>query len=172
MTEIEMQKKSRASHKAVATSHWMEAEPSIPPTRSVSLEDALIRLVQPHKYLARKQYFLRDLNSKIQAKIDDEATLEDDTLKSDEYDDKLVQQLDQIDRFIKRNTLAHQHHHLYRHPQEAPHLQQQQSYPNGNCRHSLEITPAGHLFSTSSKEQFTTTRHFSTARSCNISKRL
>ena len=106
MTEIEMQKKSRASHKAVATKYWTEAESLILPTRSVSLEDALIRLDQLHKNLARKQNFLSDLNSKIQAKFDDEATLEDDILQSEEYDDKLVQQLDQIDRFIKTNTSA------------------------------------------------------------------
>ena len=101
-----MQKKSRASHKAVATKYWTEAESLILPTRSVSLEDALIRLDQLHKNLARKQNFLSDLNSKIQAKFDDEATLEDDILQSEEYDDKLVQQLDQIDRFIKTNTSA------------------------------------------------------------------
>ena len=106
MTEIEMQKKSRASHKAVATKYWTKAESLILPTRSVSLEDALIRLDQLHKNLARKQNFLSDLNSKIQAKFDDEATLEDDILQSEEYDDKLVQQLDQIDRFIKTNTSA------------------------------------------------------------------
>ena len=41
----------------------------------------------------------RDLNSKIQAKFDDEATLED-ILQSEKYDDKLVQQLGQRDRFI------------------------------------------------------------------------
>ena len=79
MTEIEMQKKSRASHKAVATKYWTE-ESLILPTHSISLEDAPIRLDQLHKNLARKQNFLTDLNYKIQAKFDDEATLEDDIL--------------------------------------------------------------------------------------------
>ena len=67
-----MQKKSRAFHKAVATKNWTEAESLILPTRSVSLEDALIRLDQLHKNLARKQNFLGDLNSKIQAKFDNQ----------------------------------------------------------------------------------------------------
>ena len=65
MTEIEMQKKSWASHKAVATKYWTEAESLILPTRSVSVEDDLIRLDQLHKNLAGKQNFLSDLNSKI-----------------------------------------------------------------------------------------------------------
>ena len=44
-----MQKKSRASHKAVATKYWTEAESLNLPTRSVSLENALIRLDQLQK---------------------------------------------------------------------------------------------------------------------------
>ena len=101
-----MQKKCRASHKAVATKYWTEAESLILPTRSVSLEDAQIRLDRLHKNLARKQNFLGDLNSKLQAKFDNKESLEDDILLSKEFDDKLVQQLDQIDRFIKRNSIA------------------------------------------------------------------
>ena len=102
-----MQKKSRAYHRAVATKYWTEAESMILPTRSVSLEDAPIRLDQLPKNLARKQNFLSDLNSKIQAKFDDdEASLENDILQSEKYDDKLIQQLDQIDRFTKRNILV------------------------------------------------------------------
>ena len=54
MTEIEMQKQSRASRKAVATKYWTEAESMILQTRSVLLEDSLIRLDQLHKNLARK----------------------------------------------------------------------------------------------------------------------
>ena len=101
-----MQKKSRASHKAVATKYWTEVESLILPTRSVSLEDALIRLDQLHKNLTRKQNFLGDLNSKIQDKFDNEESLEDDILLSEEFDDTLVQQLNQVDRFIKRNSIA------------------------------------------------------------------
>ena len=105
MTEIEMQKKSRASHKSVATKYWTEAEHLLQSTRSVSLPDALIRLEQLHKNLSRKQAFLNDLNSQIQAKFDNEDALEADIMQSEEYDDKLMQQLDQIDRFIKANTM-------------------------------------------------------------------
>ena len=104
MTEIEMQKKSRASHKSVATKYWTEAESLILPTRSVTITDAVIRLEQLYKNLSRKQTFLNDLNLQIQAKFDNEDILETDILQSEEFDDRLVQQLDQIDRFIKRNT--------------------------------------------------------------------
>ena len=104
MTEIEMQ--SRASHKSVATKYWTEAESLILPTRSVSIADAVIRLKQLHKNLSRKQTFLNDLNLQIQAKFDNEEILETDILHSEEFDDKLVQQLDQIDRFIKSITPA------------------------------------------------------------------
>ena len=100
MTEIEMQKKSRASH------NWTEAESLILPTRSVSIADAVIRLEQLHKNLSRKQTFLNDLNLQIQSKFDNEEVLETDMLQSEEFDDKLVQQLDQIDRFIKSITPA------------------------------------------------------------------
>ena len=65
MTEIEMQKKSRASHKSVATKYWTEAESLILPTRSVSITDAIIRLEQLHKNLLRKQTFLNDPNLQI-----------------------------------------------------------------------------------------------------------
>ena len=104
MTEIEMQKKSRASHKSVATKYWTEAESLILPTRSVTITDAVIRLEQLHKNLSRKQTFLNDLNQQIQAKFDNEEILETDILLFEEIDDELVQQLDQIDRFIKSNT--------------------------------------------------------------------
>ena len=106
MTEIEMQRKSRASHKSVATKYWTEAESLILPTRSVSIADAVIRLEQLHKNLSRKQTFLNDLNLQIQSKFDNEVVLETDILQFEEFDDKLVQQLDQIDRFIKSITPA------------------------------------------------------------------
>ena len=106
MTEIEMQKKSRASHKSVATKYWTEAESLILPTRSVSIADAVIRLEQLHQNLSRKQTFLNDLNLQIQSKFDNEEVLETDILQSEEFDDTLVQQLDQIDRFIKSITPA------------------------------------------------------------------
>ena len=101
-----MQKKSRASHKSVATKYWTEAETLILQTRSVSIADAVIRLEQLHKNLSRKQTFLNDLNLQIQAKFDNEEILETDILQSEEFDNKLVQQLDQIDRFIKSITPA------------------------------------------------------------------
>ena len=101
-----MQKKSRASHKSVATKYWTEAESLNQPTRSVSITDAVIRLEQLHKNLSRKQTFLNDLNLQIQAKFDNQEILETDILQSEEFDDKLVQQLDQIDRFIKSITPA------------------------------------------------------------------
>ena len=106
MTEIEMQKKSRASHKSVATKYWKEAESLILPTRSVSIADAVIRLEQLHKNLSRNQTFLNYLNLQIQAEFDNEEILETDILQSEEFDDKPVQQLDQIDRFIKSITPA------------------------------------------------------------------
>ena len=106
MTEIETQKKSRASHKSVALKYWTEAESLILPTPSVSIADAVIRLEQLHKNLSRKQTFLNDLNLQIQAKFENEEILETDILQSEEFDDKLVQQLDQIDRFIKSITPA------------------------------------------------------------------
>ena len=93
MTEFEMQKKNRASHKSVATKYWTEAESLILPTRIVTITDAVIQLEQLHKNFSKKQTFLNDLNQQIQAKFDTE-----------EFDDKLVQQLDQIDRFIRSNT--------------------------------------------------------------------
>ena len=101
-----MQKTSRASHKSVATKYWTEAESLVLPTRSVSIADAVIRLEQLHKNVSRKQTFLNDLNLQIRAKLDNEEILETDILQSEEFDNKLVQQPDQIDRFIKSITPA------------------------------------------------------------------
>ena len=66
----------------------------------MSIADAVIRLEQLHKNLYRKQTFPNDLNLQTQANFDNEENLETDFLQSEEFDDKLVQQLDQIDRFI------------------------------------------------------------------------
>ena len=77
MTKSEMKKKSGASHKAVVMNCWIEAELLILPTRSVTLEeDCLIRLAQLHRNFASNQVFVSDLNSKVQAKFDDEQSLE------------------------------------------------------------------------------------------------
>ena len=61
-----MQKKSRASHKSVATKYWTEAESLILSTRSVSIADAVIRLEQLHKNLSRKQTFLHQHHQQLQ----------------------------------------------------------------------------------------------------------
>ena len=42
-SQIEMKKKSRASHKSVAIRFWTEAESLLLPTRSVTIIDAVIR---------------------------------------------------------------------------------------------------------------------------------
>ena len=75
-------------------------------TCSLTITDALIRLERLHKNLSRKQTFLNDLNQQIQAKFKNEEVLVTDFLQSEEVDDKLVQQLNQMDRFIKTNTPA------------------------------------------------------------------
>ena len=87
MTEVEKQKKSRASHKSVATIYWTKAESLILPTLSVTITDAVIRLEQLHKNLSRKQTFLDGLNPQIQAKFDNEEILETDIPLSEEFDD-------------------------------------------------------------------------------------
>ena len=98
-----MQKKSRASHKPVATNYWTEAESLNLPTRSVTITDVVIRLEQLHKNLSRKQNSLNNLNQHFIAKFDNEEFQETDILLFQEFDDKLVQQLDPIHRFIKSN---------------------------------------------------------------------
>ena len=72
----------------------------------MSIADAVIRLEQLHKNLSRKQIFLNDLNLQIQAKFDNEEILETDIMQSEDFDNKLVQQIDQIDQFMKSITPA------------------------------------------------------------------
>ena len=85
---------------------WIEAELLILPTRSVGIiqEDCLIRLVQLHRNLARKQYFVSDLNSKVQAKFDDEESLEGEILQSpipQNIIDKLVDEHEHTSYLVK-----------------------------------------------------------------------
>ena len=78
MTQVKMQKScfpQSGRHKMLDRSRIIASADTFD-----FLEDALIRLDQLHKNLASKQNFLSNLNSKIQAKFDDEATLEDDLL--------------------------------------------------------------------------------------------
>ena len=63
MTDIEMQKKSRASHKSIATKDWTEAESLFLPTRSATITDAVTRLAQLHNNLSNT--FPKDLNQHI-----------------------------------------------------------------------------------------------------------
>ena len=64
----------------------------------------LIRLQQIVELLKKKQAFLSEQNQKIQSLFDDPDNLDDEIVETEEYDDKICQNIDYVHRFVKRKT--------------------------------------------------------------------
>ena len=69
------------------------------PGQNVS-EEELIRLEQISTLLRKNQLYLSDMNQKVQSLIDDTDRLDEEIEESEEYDDKIGQHVDLINRFV------------------------------------------------------------------------
>ncbi|XP_075253161.1 uncharacterized protein LOC142344962 [Convolutriloba macropyga] len=67
-------------------------------------EDDLILLQQIVELLKKKQAFLSEQNEKIQSLFDDPDNLDDEIVETEEYDDKICQNIDSVHRFVQRKT--------------------------------------------------------------------
>ena len=63
-------------------------------------EEELIRLEQSRLCWLKKQFYLSDLNRKVQNLIDDTGRLDEEIEKSEDYDDKIGQHVDLINHFV------------------------------------------------------------------------
>ena len=101
MTEnLERLKKSRTAHRTVAIRLNNEAKTITErPGQNVS-EEELIRLEQISALLTKKQLYLSDMNQKVQNLIDDTDRLDEEIEESEDYDDKIGQHVDLINRFV------------------------------------------------------------------------
>ena len=104
MTEIlERLKKSRTTQSTVATRLNNEAKTITDRPRQNVSEEELIRLEQISTLLTIKQLYLSDKNQKIQNLIDDTDRLDEQIEESEDYDDKIGQHVDLINRFVMYN---------------------------------------------------------------------
>ena len=101
MSNLEMQKQSRGSHRSVATRFNNEAENMSKDLDTISEAD-INRLNQVATLLTRKQNFLVTLNQELQQNLTEAEALDNGILESEEVDDKLTQNIDGIKRFTKR----------------------------------------------------------------------
>ena len=101
MTEnLERLKNTRTAHRTVATRLNNEAKTITDrPGQKVS-EEELIRLEEISTLLTKKQLYLSDMNQKVQNLIDDTDRLDEDIEESEDYDDKIRQHVDLINRFF------------------------------------------------------------------------
>ena len=102
MSNLEMQKQSRGSHRSVATRFNNEAENIMSKDLDTISEADINRLNQVATLLTRKQNFLVTLNQELQQNLTEAEALDNDILESEEVDDKLTQNIDAIKRFTKR----------------------------------------------------------------------
>ena len=102
MSNLEMQKQSRGSHRRVATRFNNEAENIMSKDLDTISEADINRLNQVATLLTRKQNFLVTWNQELQQNLTEAEALDNDILESEEVDDKLTQNIDAIKRFTKR----------------------------------------------------------------------
>ena len=102
MSNLEIQKQSRGSHRSVATRFNNEAENIMSKDLDTISEADINRLNQVATLLTRKQNFLVTLNQELQQNLTEAEALDNDILESEEVDDKLTQNIDAIKRFTKR----------------------------------------------------------------------
>ena len=101
MTEnLERLKKSRTDHRTVAARLNNEDKTITDrPGQNVS-EEELIRLEKISTLLTKKQLYLSDMNHKIHNLIDNTDSLDEEIEESEDYDDKIGQHVDLINRFV------------------------------------------------------------------------
>ena len=102
MSNLEMQKQSRGSHRSVATKFNNEPENIMSKNLDTISEADINRLNQVATLLTRKQNFLVTLNQELQQNLTEAEALDNDILESEEVDDKLTQNIDAIKRFTER----------------------------------------------------------------------
>ena len=101
---LELLRKSRGAHRGVATKLYNEADGIMNKPFTLINEDNLIRLQQIVELLKKKQAFLSEQNQKIQSLFDDPDNLDDEIVETEEYDDKICQNIDYVHRFVQRKT--------------------------------------------------------------------
>ena len=101
---LELLRKSRGAHRGVATKLYNEADGIMNKPFTLINEDDLIRLQQIVELLKKKQAFLSEQNQKIQSLFDDPDNLDDEIVETEEFDDKICQNIDYVHRFVQRKT--------------------------------------------------------------------
>ena len=101
---LELFRKLRRAHRGVATKLYNEADGIMNKPFTLLNEDDLIQLQQIVELWKKKQAFLSEQKQKIQSIFDYSNNLDDKTVETEEYDDKICQNIDNVFRFVQRNT--------------------------------------------------------------------
>ena len=67
-------------------------------------EDDIILLRQIVELLKKKRAFLSEQNQNIQSRFDDPDYLDGEIVETEDYDDKICQNIDYVHRFVQRKT--------------------------------------------------------------------
>ena len=99
---LELLRKSRGAHRGVAKKFYNEPDGIMNKPFILLNEDVLQQMVE---LLKKKQAFLSEQNQKIQSPLfDDPANLDDEIFETEEYDDKICQNIDYLHRFVQQKT--------------------------------------------------------------------
>ena len=101
---LELLRKSRGAHRVFTTKLSNEADGITNNPFTLINEDDLIRLQQIVELLKKKQAFLSEQNKKIQSLFDDPDNLDDEIVETEEYDDKICQNIEYVHQFVQRKT--------------------------------------------------------------------
>ena len=101
---LELLRKLRGAHRGVATKLYNEADGILNKPFTLLNEDNLIQMQQIVELLRKKQAFLSEQNQKFQSLFDDPDNLDDEIVETEEYDDKICQNIDCVHRFVQRKT--------------------------------------------------------------------
>ncbi|XP_075264417.1 uncharacterized protein LOC142356375 [Convolutriloba macropyga] len=122
--KLELLRKSRGAPRGVATKLYNEADGIMNKPFTLINEDDPIRLQQIVELLKKKQAFLSEQKQKIQSLFDDPDNLDDEIVGTEEYDDKICQNIDYVHRFVQR---------------KARHSSQESSFATGSTTISRNI---------------------------------
>ena len=108
MSNLEIKKQPRRSHRSVASRYNNEAENIISKDQDIISEADNNKLNRQATLLNRKKNFLLTLNQELQQILKEAEALDNDILESEEFDEKLTQNIDAINS--SRNILRELQH--------------------------------------------------------------